>query len=96
MTEATESEVAGTTVTIFDNGTQIGTATVGSDGAWSDQVTLSGAGANSITASDTDLAGNSGTSTRGELHAGHRGAGGGDQRRGRSDQQAMPDDLPAR
>ena len=36
VTEATESEVAGTTVTIFDNGKQIGTATVGSDGTWSD------------------------------------------------------------
>ena len=36
VTEATESEVAGTTVTIFDNGKQIGTATVGSDGSWSD------------------------------------------------------------
>ena len=83
MTEATESEVAGTTVTIFDNGTQIGTATVGSDGTWSDQVTLR-RGANSITASDTDLAGNTGTSTAVTLHAGD-----GRRRRSRSPLRAV-------
>ena len=58
----------GSTVTLFDsvNGvtaTQIGTATVGSGGAWSTSVTLSGNGTNSIVAQDTDAAGNLGGST---------------------------------
>ena len=57
---------AGATVTLFDtiNGvtTQVGTATVGSDGAWSTSVTLSGEGTHSIVAQDTDAAGNTGAS----------------------------------
>ena len=57
----------GTTVTLFDtvNGvtSQIGTASVGSGGVWSTSVTLSGDGAHSIVAKDTDAAGNTGTST---------------------------------
>ena len=61
VTETTESLVAGTTVKILDNGQQVGTATVGTDGSWSTQVTLV-AGTNSITATDIDTAGNSGTS----------------------------------
>ena len=57
----------GATVTLLDtvNGvtTQIGTATVGSGGLWTTSVTLSGDGAHSIVAQDTDAAGNTGTST---------------------------------
>src|SRR5205807_1267742 len=57
----------GSTVTLFDtvNGvtTQVGTATVGSGGAWSTSVTLSGNGTNNIVAQDTDAAGNTGSST---------------------------------
>ena len=41
---------------------QIGTATVGSGGVWTTTVTLSGDGAHSIVAQDTDAAGNTGTS----------------------------------
>src|SRR6202007_889481 len=52
----------GATVTLYDNGTQIGTATVGSGGAWSTSVTLSGQGSHSIVAKDTDAAGNTGSS----------------------------------
>ena len=62
---ATEA-AAGATVTLFDtvNGvtTQVGTAAVGSDGAWSTSVTLSGDGTHSIVAQDTDAAGNTGAS----------------------------------
>src|SRR5205807_6304168 len=57
----------GSTVTLFDtvNGVtaQVGTATVGSGGAWSTSVTLSGNGTHSIVAQDTDAAGNTGSST---------------------------------
>ncbi len=71
---ATEA-AAGATVTLLDtvNGvtTQIGTATVGSGGAWTTSVTLSGDGAHSIVAQDTDAAGNTGTSARGRVHARH-------------------------
>ncbi|RBP07126.1 hypothetical protein DFR50_12956 [Roseiarcus fermentans] len=59
-TVTTTEAAAGSTVTLFDNGKQVGTAAV-SNGAWSTTVTLS-EGANSITASDTDAAGNTGTS----------------------------------
>ena len=56
----------GSTVTLYDtlNGvtSQIGTASVGSGGVWSTSVTLSGDGAHSIVAKDTDAAGNTGTS----------------------------------
>ena len=56
----------GSTVTLFDtlNGvtSQIGTASVGSGGAWSTSVTLTGEGAHSIVAKDTDAVGNIGTS----------------------------------
>ncbi len=57
----------GATVTLLDTvggvTTQIGTATVGSGGVWTTTVTLSGDGAHSIVAQDTDAAGNTGTST---------------------------------
>jgi ELWxxDGT repeat protein len=51
----------GSTVTLYDNGDQIGTATAGTNGYWSASVTLAG-GPNNLTASDTDAAGNTGTS----------------------------------
>ena len=51
------------TVTLYDNGTQIGTATVGSGGNWATSVTLSGDGSHSIVAKDIDVAGNTGTSS---------------------------------
>src|SRR6185437_15262838 len=56
---------AGSTVTLFDNGstTALGTATVGSNGSWSSTVTLSGNGSHSIVAKDTDAAGNTGSSS---------------------------------
>ena len=54
----------GATVSIYDNGstTALATATVGSDGAWSTNVTLPTAGANSLIAQDTNLAGTTGSS----------------------------------
>ena len=54
----------GATVYLYDNGntTPIGTATVGAGGNWSTTVTLSGDGAHSIVAQDTDAAGNIGIS----------------------------------
>ena len=65
-TVTTTEAAAGNTVTLLDtvNGvtTQIGTATV-SGGAWTTSVTLSGNGANSIVAQDTDAAGNTGSSS---------------------------------
>jgi hypothetical protein len=63
----TTEAAAGATVTLFDtiNGitTQVGTAAVGSDGAWSTSVILLGNGTHSIVAQDTDAAGNTGAST---------------------------------
>jgi Bacterial Ig-like domain len=56
-TEATP----GATVTLYDNGSQIGTAPL-SNGSWTTTVTLVG-GTNSIVAKDTDAAGNTGSST---------------------------------
>src|SRR3982075_1240785 len=55
---------AGTTVILFDNGTQLQlpTVTVGQNGLWSANVTLAN-GSNSLTATDTDLAGNPATSS---------------------------------
>ncbi|SED63550.1 hypothetical protein SAMN05519104_3975 [Rhizobiales bacterium GAS188] len=52
---------AGTTVTVFDGTTQVGTATVQANGSWSTSVTLTN-GTNALTAKDTDPAGNTGTS----------------------------------
>jgi phosphosulfolactate synthase (CoM biosynthesis protein A)/nitrogen fixation protein len=57
---------AGTTVTLLDNNTALPTlpavVTVDQTGHWTANVTLAN-GANSLTAQDTDLAGNTGTST---------------------------------
>ena len=54
---------AGTTVIIFDGSTQIGTAVVQGDGGWADGVDLlTGDGTHTISAADTDAAGNTGTS----------------------------------
>jgi hypothetical protein len=52
----------GTTVTLLDNGDAIGSATVGDDGTWSTSLTLSGDGAHSIVAEETDTVGNVGIS----------------------------------
>ena len=72
-TVAAGEAAVGSTVYLYDNGgtTAIGTATVGSGGNWSTSVTLSGDGAHSIVARDTDAAGNTGSSSAGELDAGH-------------------------
>ena len=59
---AGEAPVASTTVTLYDNGAQIGTAAVGANGSWSASVTLSGNGTHTLIAKDTDAAGNTGTS----------------------------------
>jgi hypothetical protein len=65
-TVAAGEAAVGATVTLLDTvggvTTQIGTATVGSGGVWSTSVTLSGDGAHSVVAKDTDVAGNTGTS----------------------------------
>ena len=54
---------AGTSVQLFDGGSALGSAiTVDGTGHWSASVTLSGQGAHSITARDTDAAGNAATS----------------------------------
>ena len=53
---------AGTTVTIFDGTTAVGTAIVQSNGSWTSTVTLS-SGSNALTAQVTDLAGNTATSS---------------------------------
>ena len=54
----------GAIVDLYDNGstTPIATATVGNGGTWTTNVTLSGAGTNSIVAQDIDAAGNTGIS----------------------------------
>ena len=53
----------GTTVTVYEGSTSLGTATVGADGTWSTTVTLAGEGAHTLVARDTDAAGNTGTSS---------------------------------
>ena len=53
---------AGTTVTVFDGTTAAGTATVQANGSWSTSVTLTN-GTNTLTAQDTDPAGNTGVSS---------------------------------
>jgi cysteinyl-tRNA synthetase, unknown class len=53
---------AGSTVTILDGATKIGSATVAATGAWSANVTLAKQGANALTATDTNAAG-TGTSS---------------------------------
>ena len=56
------ADVAGAIVTLFDNGASIGTATVGSNGVWSANVTLS-YGNNALQAAVTDAASVTGIST---------------------------------
>ncbi|WP_217578664.1 Ig-like domain-containing protein [Mesorhizobium sp. GbtcB19] len=51
----------GSTVAIFDGTTQVGTAIVQADGTWSTGISLTN-GTNSLTARDTDVAGNVGIS----------------------------------
>ncbi|KJC40735.1 hypothetical protein UP09_21665 [Bradyrhizobium sp. LTSP885] len=54
--------VVGQTVTLTDNGTALGTATVQADGGFTATVTLPNQGANSIVAAVTDSYGNTGSS----------------------------------
>jgi hypothetical protein len=49
---------AGTTVAILDGAAQVGSAFADKTGAWSATVTLSNYGVNTVTATDTDAAGN--------------------------------------
>ena len=60
----TGSGEAGTTINLFDNGSllQLPTITVDQNGLWSASVTLAN-GSNSLTATDTDAAGNAGSSS---------------------------------
>jgi len=53
---------AGTIVTVYDGTTALGTATVQANGSWSDSITLAGNGTHTLTAQDTDAAGNIGIS----------------------------------
>jgi hypothetical protein len=48
----------GATVTLLDGGTAIGSGAVGADGAWSITTSILGEGAHTITATQTDAAGN--------------------------------------
>ena len=61
----------GSTVTVFDGTTAIGTGTVAASGAWSANVTLANQGANVLTATDANAAG-TGTSNAVDLHASDR------------------------
>lgn len=57
-----DPEAIGTTVSVYEGSTVVGTGTVGSDGHWNANVGfLNTHGANILTASDTDRAGNTGT-----------------------------------
>src|SRR5262249_42187933 len=53
---------AGTIVAVDEGITQLGTAVVQADGSWSTNVTLSGDGLHTLTATNTDFAGNIGSS----------------------------------
>jgi len=53
---------AGTTVTVTEGSATLGRGMVGTNGQWSVTVTLAGLGSNTLTAKDTDLAGNTGVS----------------------------------
>ena len=61
VTGTVDTVDAGTTVTLLDGTTQVGTATVQANGTWTTDVTLA-SGTNTLTAQDTDAAGNTGTS----------------------------------
>ena len=56
-----DPQTAGTIVTVLDGSTVVGSATVGSNGGWTTAITLAN-GQNVLTATDTDKAGNTGTS----------------------------------
>jgi autotransporter passenger strand-loop-strand repeat protein len=61
---ATDPYAIGTTVSVMENGQVIGTGTVGANGYWSASVgLLDGDGANTLSATDTDKAGNTGTTS---------------------------------
>jgi hypothetical protein len=53
---------AGSTVILLDGGSQVGAATGQSDGTWATQVSLTGDGVHTLFATETDAAGNLGTS----------------------------------
>jgi Ca2+-binding RTX toxin-like protein len=53
---------AGATVKVWDGTTALGTATAASDGRWNATIVLAGDGPHSLMASETDAAGNTGTS----------------------------------
>jgi hypothetical protein len=63
ITSGGSTTVVGQVVTLTDNGTKLGTATVQDDGSFSVNVTLPNQGANSIVASVTDSSGNAGSSS---------------------------------
>ena len=63
MTSGGAAAVVGQTVTLTDNGTTLGTATVQVDGTFSASMTLPNNGTNSIVATVTDSFGNTGTSS---------------------------------
>ncbi len=50
-------------VTVLDGGSAIGTATVLADGTWSTSIAIGGEGVHTFTISETDIAGNTGTSS---------------------------------
>jgi uncharacterized repeat protein (TIGR03803 family) len=54
---------AGSTVTLFDSGQQVGVATAGADGTWSVTLKLNGGSPHAFTETAVDLAGNTGAST---------------------------------
>ena len=59
---AADPEAIGTTVSVFEGNVVVGAGTVGSDGYWSAKVAFQNdSGANVLTASDTDLAGQTGS-----------------------------------
>jgi VCBS repeat-containing protein len=53
---------AGSTVTLFDGGQQVGVATTGADGTWSVTLKLNGGQVHEFTETAVDLAGNTGSS----------------------------------
>jgi hypothetical protein len=57
-----DSSESGQSVTVWDGTASVGSATVGLDGTWSAGITLSGDGVHTLTATETDGAGNTGTS----------------------------------
>jgi hypothetical protein len=62
-TVAPRGAAIGATAVLYDNGNQIGTATVGADGTWNTPVTLVGDGGHTLVAVNLDAAGDLGTSS---------------------------------